>query len=302
MSWKTQNSCSSSASHKYEHGCCYINWNKTTRKPRLSHNLRVHGSPSWELPRLTLTSTDAVRNLGCYFDRHVQLDRLVSSYCSSAYYHLRLISRIRHLLKRDACHSSIRCLVLSRLDYCNGLLGGLNNGLTNRLQRAQHSAARVINRVRRRCHITTILRLLHWLPIKMRVTFKICTCMYKILHCLTPDYLNCAIARKAHTRALRSASDATLFPVTVPRRTVGKYSFAAARPTIWNSLPKSVRTTETLAAFRKQLKTHLFRLHYLPRWHWFVFYDAAWFLTVRFEIVFYTLIYCFIIIYLSLFI
>ena len=33
---------------------------------------------------------------------------------------------------------------------------------------------------------------------------------------------------------------------------------------MWNSLPKSVRTTETLAAFRKQLKTHLFRLHYLP--------------------------------------
>ena len=29
-------------------------------------------------------------------------------------------------------------------------------------------------------------------------------------------------------------------------------------------LPKSVRITETLAAFRKQLKTHLFRFHYLP--------------------------------------
>ena len=97
------------------------------------HNLRVYGSPSLELPGLTLTSTDAVRNLGCYFDRHMQLDRLVSSYCSSAYYHLRLISRIRHLLIRDACHAAIRCLVLSRLDYSNGLLGGLNNGLTNRL-------------------------------------------------------------------------------------------------------------------------------------------------------------------------
>ena len=121
------------------------------------HNLRVYGSPSLELPGLTLTSTDEVRNLGCYFDRHMQLDRLVSSYCSSAYYHLRLISRIRHLLTRDACHAAIRCLVLSRLNYCNGLLGGLNNGLTNRLQRAQNSAARVINRVRRRDHVTPIL-------------------------------------------------------------------------------------------------------------------------------------------------
>ena len=152
------------------------------------HNLRVYVIPSLELPGLTLTSTDAVINMGCYFDRHMQLDRLVSSYCSSAYYHLRLISRIRHLLTRNACHAAIRFLVLSRLDYCNGLHGGLNNGLTNRLQRAQNSAARVINRVRRRDHITPILRSLHWLPIKMRVTFNICTCMYKILHGFAPEY------------------------------------------------------------------------------------------------------------------
>ena len=151
------------------------------------HNLRVYGSPSLVLPGITLTCTDAVINLGCYYDRHMQLDRLVSSYCSSANYHLRLISRIRHLLTRDACHAAIRCLLLSRVDYCNCLLGRQNNGLTNRFQRAQNSAARVIKRVRQRDHITPILRSLHWLPIKMRVTFKICTCMYKILHGLAPD-------------------------------------------------------------------------------------------------------------------
>ena len=80
--------------------------------------------------------------------------------------------------------------------------------------------------------------------------------------CLAADYLNCAIARNAPTRLLRSASDATL-AVTVPR-TVGRSSFAMAKPTIWNSLPRGVRSTETPAAFRKQLKPHLFRLFYLP--------------------------------------
>ena len=80
------------------------------------HNLRVYGSPSLELPGLTLTSTDAVRNLGCYFDRHMQLDRLVSSYCSSAYYHLRLISRIRHLLtRRVPCRNTLSCAESPRL-------------------------------------------------------------------------------------------------------------------------------------------------------------------------------------------
>ena len=47
-----------------------------------SHNLRVYGSPTLQLPQLTLTSTDTARNLGCFFDQHMHLDRPVSSYCS----------------------------------------------------------------------------------------------------------------------------------------------------------------------------------------------------------------------------
>ena len=103
----------------------------------------------------------------------------VSSYCSSAYYHLRTISNIRHLLTLDACHAAVRSLVLSRLDYCNALLGGLNNRQLDRLLRVQNSAARVVYRVRQRDHITPTLRTLHWLPIRMRISFKICTYMFK---------------------------------------------------------------------------------------------------------------------------
>ena len=143
-----------------------------------SHNLRVHGSPTLQLSQLTLTSNDTARNLGCFFDRHMQLDRLVSSYCSSAYYHLRTINNIRHLLTLDACHAAVRSLVLD----CNALLGGVNNRQLDRLQRVQNSAARVVYRVRQRDHITPTLRTLHWLPIRMRISFKICTYIYVQSH------------------------------------------------------------------------------------------------------------------------
>ena len=49
------------------------------------HNLRVYDNLNLELPGLTLWSTDAVRSLGCYFDIHMQVNRLVASYWSSAY-------------------------------------------------------------------------------------------------------------------------------------------------------------------------------------------------------------------------
>ena len=228
-----------------------------------SHNLRVHGSPTLQLSQLTLTSTDTAWNLGCFFDRHMQLDRLVSSYCSSAYYHLRTISNIRHLLTLDACHAAVRSLVLSRLDYCNALLGGLNNRQLDRLQRAQNSAARVVYRVRQRDHITPTFRTLHWLPIRMRISFKICTYMFKAIHGLGPEYINCVVERYMPARVLRSSCNGILLKVTVPRKTIGQSSFTVTGPQMWNDLHIDVRSAQSLTAFRKRLKTCLFRRHYL---------------------------------------
>ena len=183
----------------------------------------------------------------------MQLDRLVSSYCSSAYYHLRTIKNIRHLLTLDACHAAVRSLVLSRLDYCNALLGGLNNRQFDRLQRVQNSAARV----------KPTLRRLYWLPIRMRILFKICTYMFKAIHGLGPDYINCFVERYMPVRALRSSCNGILLKVTVPRKTIGQSSFSVAGPQMWNDLPIDVRSAQSLMMFRKHLKTCLFRRHYL---------------------------------------
>ena len=152
------------------------------------HHLRQFSCPDILLSGHTFSTSTAVKNLGCYFDRHMNLDRLISSYCSTAYYHLRNISRVSHYLSREACHAAVRSLVLSRLDFSNGLLGGLNHGQVARLQLVQNSAARLIFHIRKRDHITLFLKQLHWLPIQMRIRFKLCTYMYKAIHNLGPSY------------------------------------------------------------------------------------------------------------------
>ena len=45
------------------------------------------------------------------------VDRFVSSYCSSAYYDLHMIGRVRQLLTRDACHVAVPVLFLVVLIY-----------------------------------------------------------------------------------------------------------------------------------------------------------------------------------------
>ena len=62
----------------------------------------------------------------------------------------------------------------------------------NNLQRVQNTAARLVCIVPRFCHITPVLRSLHWLPVKLRINFKILVITFFIRLCLAllPDKLN----------------------------------------------------------------------------------------------------------------
>jgi len=46
------------------------------------------------------------------------------------------------------------------------------------------------------------------------------------------------------------------------RTKFGDQAFSVASPTVWNSLPESVRSAETLSSFKRKLKTYLFNISF----------------------------------------
>ena len=203
-----------------------------------------------------------VRNLGVFFDDYLTMVKNVNSICRTCYMHLRNIGHIRRCLTIDATKQLVQGLVLSRLDYCNSLLYGLPMELINKLQRIQNTGARIIMRTKRRDHITPVLIGLHWLPVHRRIEYKILMHTYKALHGVAPQYIRDMLQIYQPTRSLRSETTTTL---VIPRtRTVmyGDRSFRKAAGTLWNSLPLTVRESPTLETFKKNLKTHLFRLEF----------------------------------------
>ena len=99
-----------------------------------------------------------------------------------AFFHLRNIGFICKYLTYDAAKIIIHAFVVSKLDYCNSLLYGLPTYLIQKLQHVQNSAARLANQCPRFCHITPVLRDLHWLPVSFCIEFKIMLITYKVLH------------------------------------------------------------------------------------------------------------------------
>ena len=128
----------------------------------------------------------------------------------------------------------------------------------DRLQKVQDSLARVVvPSVRRHHHITPTLKELHLLPIRLRIDFKIASLTYKTLHIQQPAYLFELLTPYNTTRNLRS-TDKHLLTVPDIRSANGRRSFAFAAPTVYNSLPLSLRSCQSLPLFLTGLKTHLF--------------------------------------------
>ena len=204
----------------------------------------------------SISPTDNVRNLGVIFDSRMTMSTHIKTLCRNLNFQLRNISRIRRFLDHDTCHLVVRALVLSRVDYGNGLLLGANTTDIQRLQRIQNWAAKLICRVLKSDHATPCLRMLHWLPVRQRINFKILSYVYKCVNGTAPSYLSsCFTRHKSSRTGLRSSSDTTRLAVqrsTKTLKSADNKSFTYLAPHMWNNLPITIRESQTVLIFKKR--------------------------------------------------
>ena len=121
----------------------------------------------------------SVKNLGLTLDCNLTMNAHVSNIARTCYFELRRLASIRRFLTSTATATLVSTFVLSRIDYCISLLFSSNHDVTYHLHRIQNYAARVILRLPKSSSITIHLKSLHWLPVKVRSTYKIaCSCYH----------------------------------------------------------------------------------------------------------------------------
>ena len=146
----------------------------------------------------------------------------------------------------------------------NSLLVGVSKAQLAKLQRIQNAAARLITGAKIADHVTPILKSLHWLPVHLRIRFKLLLITYKVLNGAGPTYLRDLLVSYEPGRELRSSKDTNRLQIPITRlKTYGDRSFSHAAPAHWNNLPSDIRSSKTLSAFKTSLKTLLFRSYYL---------------------------------------
>ncbi len=98
---------------------------------------------------------------------------------------------------------------------------------------------------------------LKWLPVRFRIEYKLLVFVFKSLNGLAPTYLDALVKRHTSARSLRSSDQQLL---TIPRARLklkGDRAFSVAAPKLWNLLPVSIRSAQTISSFKLLLKTYL---------------------------------------------
>ena len=86
-----------------------------------------------------------VKNLGSWFDSQPSMSTHITKLCSSAFFHLHNISRIRKFLSPEEPKTFlVHAFVTSRVDYFNSLLYSLPASQLNKVQRVLNTAARLV--------------------------------------------------------------------------------------------------------------------------------------------------------------
>jgi len=111
---------------------------------------------------------------------------------------------MRPLIDRETAVNLTCSIIARRLDYCNSVLYSVSETNIAKHQWMQNNLARVVCKWPYNTNVTELLRELHWLPVRHRITYKVTIITYRTQNCQQPGYLLDSIISYKPAKALRS--------------------------------------------------------------------------------------------------
>lgn len=221
--------------------------------PKILQDLYINGVNLCS--NTTVRFVKSVKNLGVHMDSALTLDKQIIELKKKCFHTLRNINKIRFLLTTDQRKTIVNSLVVSCLDYCNGLYYGISEKLMNQLQLLQNACAKSVMGKLKYDHLGDDLHTLHWLNIRKRVIFKIGLLAFKAVNGIAPKYLQDLFQYCHHGHTLK-----LIVPNKNCSKSCGQRSFSVIGPRLLNCLPDKIKICDSVQSFKVSLKTFLFNM------------------------------------------
>ena len=163
---------------------------------------------------------------------------------------LKALRRVRDFVDTPSLIMIYKALLEPYFTYCSPVWDSLGAGLSQKLQKLQNSAARIITRSDSIVRSATLLNQLNWQNLSEKRIGSKATLMYKVLNGLAPDYLREKLSYvcQRHEHKLRNADINLILPR--PNTEYGEKTFSYSGAALWNSIPGDIRKAQTLRLFK----------------------------------------------------
>ena len=206
---------------------------------------------NFTLNNMIISPSHSSKNLGLVFDDKLSFKNHISSITKSSNFHLFRIKKIRTSLSRNLTKTLINALVLSRIDYCSSLLHLLPAKATAPLNRIIRSSIRTTYSLTRLDHSTTTSHQSSrmWLPFSLRCKLRILSIIHKSIYSFTPSYISDLIKKRTILSSLRYQNAPLLISQNSSKTSLNSRAFKNSGPTLWNSLPPTIRSIRSHKRF-----------------------------------------------------
>ena len=163
------------------------------------------------------------------------------------------LKRIRGLIDQETAIKAYQGYIEPYFSYCAPVWDGLGHTLSDRLQKLQNRAARVITRSSYDISSNLLLNQLKWNNLSVNRLKQKAILMYKTLNGQTPQYLHEMFTSRRCQYPPRNSNGKLFIPK--PNTDYLKRSFSYSGAILWNNLPESLRLSPSFTAFKSSLES-----------------------------------------------
>lgn len=206
------------------------------------------------------------KHLGLTFSYNGKWHSHIENILSSASKMLGVLRSLKFKLKRKTLNQLYISYLRPLVEYASVVWDGCTVGEKQQLERFQYEAARIVTGLTRSVSIENLMSEIGWLPLSDRRKFQKLVIMFKMYNGIAPEYL-CnllpPLVNERTTYNLRSGENISLLR---KRTEVFSRSFIPSGIELWNNLPQSIRSVNTVEIFKSKLKENMFSVPKIPRY------------------------------------
>ena len=144
-------------------------------------------------------------------------------------------------------------IVEPHFSYCSVVWDSIDKTLTDKLQKLQNRAARIITSAPYTRHTSDVLSDLKWSTLAHKRKYQKAILKHKIVNGHTPTYLTDMFKKQFGTTVYNLRS--SYCNIQIPKVQTKTYhdSFAVSGAMMWNSLPNAIKTEKNLSKFKMEI-------------------------------------------------